>query len=281
VGDRYRIVADLGPTQGAGRPGEPTLAEVQAVVDQRGPGTIRLHDPYWLSYFHINERKVADYGRGRVFLAGDAAHIHSPAGGQGMNTGMQDAFNLAWKLALVVHGTATPRLLESYSVERSAVGDRVLRNASQMTDIAIMRNPVLQTIRNFAARIVLGLPPVRERMSNTLTELDIAYPDSPLSVAAPRAPHGSDLPHPGERWPTTIADGNPIGAGDRPHFVVLGNSAATIPLKNKFPKLVDTRASTIVAAEMLWIIRPDGYVGLVAREDDLESAQAYLDAIAG
>jgi 2-polyprenyl-6-methoxyphenol hydroxylase-like FAD-dependent oxidoreductase len=105
-----------------GRHGEPTLAEVQALVDQRVPGTIRLHDPYWLSYFHINERKVEDYGRGRVFLAGDAAHIHSPAGGQGMNTGMQDAFNLAWKLALDVHGNATPRLLESYSVERSAVG---------------------------------------------------------------------------------------------------------------------------------------------------------------
>jgi 2-polyprenyl-6-methoxyphenol hydroxylase-like FAD-dependent oxidoreductase len=280
VGDRYRIVADLGPTQGHGRPGEPTLAEVQALVDQRGPGTIRLHDPYWLSYFHINERKVEDYGRGRVFLAGDAAHIHSPAGGQGMNTGMQDAFNLAWKLALVVHGTATPTLLESYSVERSAVGDRVLRNASQMTDIAVMRNPVLQTIRNFAARIVLGLPPVRERMSNTLTELDIAYQDSPLSVAAPHAPHGGDLPHPGERWPTSAADGNPIGAGNRPHFAVLGNPAATIALTNKFPKLVEPRAPATAAADALWIIRPDGYVGLVAREDDIESAEAYLGAIA-
>jgi hypothetical protein len=118
-----------------------------------------------------------------------------------------------------------------------------------MTDIAVMRNPVLQTIRNFAARIALGLP-----------ELDIAYPDSPLSVAAPHAPwiirpdgyvglvaaaavaaaRGStsfgdafrvpgDLPRPGERWPTFTVDGNPIGAGDRPHFAVLGNSAASLP----------------------------------------------------
>jgi 2-polyprenyl-6-methoxyphenol hydroxylase-like FAD-dependent oxidoreductase len=68
---------------------------------------------------------VKDYQRGRVFLAGDAAHIHSPAGGQGMNTGMQDAFNLAWKLAMVAHGAAMLSLLDSYSVERSAVGDRV------------------------------------------------------------------------------------------------------------------------------------------------------------
>src|SRR5262249_13275503 len=91
----------------------------------------------WLAYFHINERKVAQYGRGRIFLAGDAAHVHSPAGGQGMNTGMQDAFNLAWKLALVAHATAAPTLLESYSIERSAVGDRVLRNATRL--------PILQS----------------------------------------------------------------------------------------------------------------------------------------
>jgi 2-polyprenyl-6-methoxyphenol hydroxylase-like FAD-dependent oxidoreductase len=86
VGDRYRVGADLGPAGGGGHRGDPTLAEVQALVDQRGPGAIRLHDPIWLSSFRINERKVKDYGRGRVFLAGDAAHIHSPAGGQGMNT---------------------------------------------------------------------------------------------------------------------------------------------------------------------------------------------------
>ena len=122
---------------------------MQSLVDERGPGNIHLHDPFWLSGFRINERKVKDYQRGRVFLAGDAAHIHSPAGGQGMNTGMQDAFNLAWKLAMVMHGAAKPSLLDSYSIERSAVGDRVLRNATQLTDIALMRNPVAQAARNF------------------------------------------------------------------------------------------------------------------------------------
>jgi hypothetical protein len=108
------------------------------------------------------------------------AHIHSPAGGQGMNTGMQDAFNLSWKLALVVHGMAKPDLLASYSPERSAVGDVVLRNAARLTDLAVMRNPVAQTVRNFAARIVLGLSQVQHRFAEQLTEVDIAYPESPL-----------------------------------------------------------------------------------------------------
>ena len=98
------MIADTGASTDHGRPPDPTLAEVQAKVDERGPGGLTLSDPVWLATFRINERKVRDYRQGRVLLAGDAAHIHSPAGGQGMNTGMQDAFNLAWKLALIQRG---------------------------------------------------------------------------------------------------------------------------------------------------------------------------------
>jgi 2-polyprenyl-6-methoxyphenol hydroxylase-like FAD-dependent oxidoreductase len=137
---RYRVIADVGDT-GAAPPAEPTLDEVQALLDRRGPGGIAASDPIWLSAFRINERKVKSYRAGRVFLAGDAAHVHSPAGGQGMNTGMQDAFNLAWKLAMAARGVAGERLLASYDAERSAVGDMVLRNAGRLTAAATMKEP--------------------------------------------------------------------------------------------------------------------------------------------
>src|SRR5271155_63252 len=137
---RFRVIADVGVTDPKNLRPDPTVEEVQAFLDRRGPGGIKISDPIWLATFHINERKVADYQRGRVFLAGDAAHIHSPAGGQGMNTGIQDACNLAWKLALVARGTcAANPVLENYSPERSAVGDQVLKAAGIFTSVAILQ----------------------------------------------------------------------------------------------------------------------------------------------
>ncbi len=179
--DRCRIIADVGTATGS-KPKDPTLAEVQAVVDERGPGGLVLSDPIWLSGFRINERKVADYRVGRVMLAGDAAHIHSPAGGQGMNTGMQDAFNLAWKLALADRGRGkTDALLNSYSVERSTVGDQVLHAAGRMTVAATLRNPVAQYLRNHVAGVAMSFGFVQDKFKNALCELSINYRHSPLS----------------------------------------------------------------------------------------------------
>ena len=176
---RWRVIADLGPARGDAHCPDPTLQEVQALITLRGTDGIVIKDAYWLAAFRINERKVSQYGRGRAFLAGDAAHIHSPAGGQGMNTGMQDAFNLAWKLSLVIGGVCKPTLLDSYSVERSAVGDMVLRNASRLTDAAIIRNPIVQDLRNTVVKFALGFPQLGHRVANLLAELDIGYPKSP------------------------------------------------------------------------------------------------------
>src|SRR5580700_3276274 len=118
------------------------------MIDRRGPPGMVAFDPIWLAGFRINGRKVANYRWGRAFLAGDAAHVHSPAGGQGMNTGMQDAFNLAWKLALVVLGKCDEHLLDSYSPERSKIGDEVLKGAERLTAVGTMRNPIAQSVRN-------------------------------------------------------------------------------------------------------------------------------------
>jgi 2-polyprenyl-6-methoxyphenol hydroxylase-like FAD-dependent oxidoreductase len=200
--DRCRVIADMGTAKGADRPPDPTLAEVQAIVDERGPGGVRLSEPHWLAGFRIHERKVADYRRGRVFLAGDAAHIHSPAGGQGMNTGMQDAWNLAWKLALVQSGAAPASpLLDSYSQERGEVGEQVLRNASRLTAVATLRNPVGQFLRNRLVSALGLLPAFRRSFVLGLSELTIHYPHSPLNGESTGSAWRSGGVRPGDRVP--------------------------------------------------------------------------------
>jgi 2-polyprenyl-6-methoxyphenol hydroxylase-like FAD-dependent oxidoreductase len=181
IGDRFRLIADIGPHPELAQPATPTLAEAQALLDERGPGRLLLKDPVWLSGFRINERKLARYRHGRVLFAGDAAHVHSPAGGQGMNTGMQDACNLAWKLGLVQSGRARDTLLDSFDVERSEIGDRVLRNAGALTRVATLRNPLAQNLRDHLVPLIASLEFVQARFKATLTELDIDYPTSPLN----------------------------------------------------------------------------------------------------
>jgi len=268
---RWRVIADLGPAQGDAHCPDPTLQEVQALITMRGTDGVVIKDPYWLASFRINERKVSKYGHGRAFLAGDAAHIHSPAGGQGMNTGMQDAFNLAWKLSLVIGGVCKPSLLDSYSVERSAVGDMVLRNASRLTDAAIVRNPIIQGLRNTVVKFALGFPQLGHRVANLLAELDIGYPRSPLTVAGAHHPSARKA---GERWPERL----PADPG-RARFTAIGPADAVSALAAKFPKLVQAAAGRADARD-LSLVRPDGYVGFAGAASDRAGAEAYLQNLA-
>ena len=250
---------------------EPTLQDVQAMVDSRAGGGFRVTDPVWLTHFRINERKVAEYRHGRAFLMGDAAHIHSPAGGQGMNTGMQDAINLAWKLAMVVRGQASPALLDSYSPERTKVGDMVLRNATRLTDMATLVNPAAQAARNLALRLLLGFHAVRDKMALTMSEIEIAYPDSPLSRG----------PLAGERWAPRDYDGAPPGTGKEPRFVLYAaDSDRAEALVARYPSLVESVVRRPDEPLRVLIVRPDGYVGFSAEEGDWEGAEEYLAALA-
>src|SRR4029077_18145839 len=204
----------------------------------------------WLAAFRITERKVAKYGRGGAFLAGDAAHIHIPAGGQGMNTGMQDAFNLAWKLSLVIGGVCKPSLLDSYSVERGAVGDMVLRNASRLTDAAVMRNPILQGLRNTVVKFALGFPQLGHRVAALRAELNIGFPKSPLTVEGAHHAHGTKA---GARWRERL----PPAPGSL-RSPAVGSPAAVPELAAKFPKLVQAApASGRADAQDLILVRPD------------------------
>jgi 2-polyprenyl-6-methoxyphenol hydroxylase-like FAD-dependent oxidoreductase len=267
---RYRVIADGGASQGE-RAADPTLEQMQALFDRRGPGGVTLGEPIWLSGFRINERKVREYRAGRVFLAGDAAHVHSPAGGQGMNTGMQDAINLAWKLALVCRGTlpAEP-LLASYSPERSAVGDKVLADAGRLTQAATLRNPLAVAARNLVASLALGLPPLREAMVQNFSEITIGYPASPLN-----GPHLGHGPAPGQRI-APVPGQPPIGAGREPRFALLAEPGEELQaVLLEYAGLLEPQLRPPPQAGGIWLVRPDGYVACAAREP--AKIGAYLE----
>jgi FAD binding domain len=273
---RYRVIADIGASSGT-HPTDPTLEQVQAVIDRRGPGGWLASEPVWLSAFRINERKVKNYRAGRVFVAGDAAHVHSPAGGQGMNTGMQDAINLAWKLALVCRGTcAAGRLLDSYDVERSAIGEQVLAAAGRLTALAVLKNHTAQTVRNLVAGFLFGLGPVRRAMAQTLSEISIGYAHSPLN--GPGA-HGVEGPTPGERV-APVAGAVPIGSGATPRFALFAAREPEVDrLLQDYKALLEPAVRPPLAYGGMRLVRPDGYAAAVARRGDLGVIARYLDGL--
>ncbi len=177
-GGLYRIIISYPPRTQV--PKEVTLEEIQRSIDACGPDGARAHDPTWLSRFVINQRKVKHYVYGRVFLAGDAAHIHSPIGGQGMNTGIQDAFNLSWKLALVIAGRAPQRLLQSYDAEREPVGRNLLHATDLATRLALLEHPMVVGVRDAIARLASAYPPVQKSIVRAISQLAVAYPQSPI-----------------------------------------------------------------------------------------------------
>jgi len=269
---RYRVLADLPLTSGAVPPA-PTLPQVQGIIDRRGPGRMTAFDPIWLAGFRINGRKVKDYRSGRAFLLGDAARVHSPAGGQGMNTGMQDAFNLTWKLALVIRNTCGDRLLDSYSPERSAVGDEVLKEAARLTAVGTLKNSTLQACRNLGSQFMLGFTAVQQEFADSMTEVNIGYPHSPLNAHS-RSGHGGLRA--GARAP--IRDGEPpVGAGKNPRFALFTNDTPTSKtVLSKHSELLESSPRSPYADKGIWLVRPDGYVALAAQENDMHEVDAYL-----
>jgi 2-polyprenyl-6-methoxyphenol hydroxylase-like FAD-dependent oxidoreductase len=195
---RWRLI-DASGVVDADDPGV-ILARFQDVLRTQGhPGAV-VSDPVWTSAFRIHRRVARAFRVGRCFLAGDAAHIHSPAGGQGMNTGIQDAHNLAWKLGLVVRGLSPESLLDSYEAERRPVAQAVARGTDVMTRFVTLRHPASEAIRNTLLRFLSHFDFVRHRAVRTLSEIDVNYRKSPIVA---------------EHWPTglgaLLADGANLG----------------------------------------------------------------------
>ncbi|WP_026414079.1 FAD-dependent monooxygenase [Actinomadura oligospora] len=167
-GGRHRIVATV-----AEAPEHPTVEDVQALLDARGPrkDPARVSDLVWSSRFRVHHRLAARYREGRVFLAGDAAHVHSPAGGQGMNTGIQDAVDLGHRLAAVLRDGASPDTLDAYETVRRPIAEEVVSLTDRMTRVATVGNPALRNLRNTFLRTLDWLPPVHRAMAMRISEL--------------------------------------------------------------------------------------------------------------
>jgi 2-polyprenyl-6-methoxyphenol hydroxylase-like FAD-dependent oxidoreductase len=155
----WRVLAMHLTLQGRREPARPSLEELQALADGFTGGSLRLRDPVWLTYFRLQHRHATRYRAGRIFLAGDAAHVHSPVGAQGMNTGIQDAWNLGWKLALAASGVAEQTMLDSYDAERRPVGRFVVRFTDRAFSVSTSTNPILRAIRTQVVPRVLPLAP--------------------------------------------------------------------------------------------------------------------------
>jgi 2-polyprenyl-6-methoxyphenol hydroxylase-like FAD-dependent oxidoreductase len=243
-GKRWRVVVTAAPDDTSEEPPTPILLET--LLAERSGLALRLSEPGWLARFRIHARQVARYRVGRVFLAGDAAHFHSPFGGQGMNTGMQDAHNLAWKLALGQRGGAHATLLDSYQVERHPIATQILRGTDAMTRVATLRNPVARAVRNQMARFFSSFDVFRERMARNVAELTIDYRKSPIvdehrdSVLLARIGNDTD-----DESPTLSAYQQ---FGSAPHAgQLVGDGVARLDGRDvRLGEILDTRRHTLL-----------------------------------
>ena len=289
-----------------------SLADLQGLVDPPTERSVRLRDPAWLTRFHLHHRQISHYRAGRVFLAGDAAHIHSPVGAQGMNTGIQDAWNLGWKLALVSRGLARDNILDTYELERWPVGRFLLRYTDRIFGIftrAMSSGRVASWAREVVmSRILPGAvqtPWLRSAAFRFISELGIRYRRSPLSEEG--SPHVGTGLRPGDRLPDACVtiDGDAVSfqravvsqrftlllCGDEqmqkePVPDLLAQYSVALRTRRISSRaapgaLVDTSGSVLSflggGRGAHYLVRPDGYVAYRAAGPDLGGLCSYLE----
>ena len=270
------VVGVMLTEKSVGATGEPTLGDLRERLIAVYGTDYGIHSPTWISRFTDATRQAVAYRKGRVLLAGDAAHIHSPVGGQGLNTGVQDAVNLGWKLAQVVHGSAPERLLDSYHAERHPVAARVLRTT--MAQVALMRvDDRTEALRESVSEL-LSMDEPRKRFAAMMSGLDIHYdlgeghpllgrrmPDLDL-VTADGTLRVFNLLHGGRPVLLNLAEPGPLGTtpwADRVRAI-----------DANYPGAWELPALGTVPAPAAVLIRPDGYVAWVGDRAQLGLADA-------
>ncbi|MGW0828057.1 FAD-dependent monooxygenase [Streptomyces sp. NPDC002845] len=178
--DGHRVFFDMEPDARTERPSEQLL---QRLLDERGPGGLRLHGTWWTSRFRVHAKVAPRFREGPVLLAGDAVHAHTTAGGQGLNTGVQDGYDLGWKLASVVRG-ADPALLDSYEAERRPASARAVANGDQQTRMWLLRSPAARLLRNTVMRVLSATGLLEKKAIPLLAQLDLDHSGSPAVAAS-------------------------------------------------------------------------------------------------
>ena len=288
---------------------ELTLELVQRLAVERTlKKNIRIHDPVWLSDFRINARMVDRFRDRRLFVAGDAAHIHSPLGGQGIATGIQDATNLAWKLFSVLREGAPDALLDTFDEERKPIARAVLRGTSAASNLVFAMNPVLRFVRERLVFPILRTGFVQRRLIGNASQLEVNYRgrslaahfDQKFSRVRVRA---------GDRAPDVVFKRGDekvslfrligsfgmlalFGPGRNSHqmsaalgvlhirsFIVSTQSAGTLPDQYLEDLYADFARLYGAEGPFLYLIRPDGYVALFQRQAEAGALATYLKKI--
>lgn len=271
--DLWRLIA-YDPAEGGAKPSEREIVErFRRIVPERtGRSDARIRDATWVSLFTVHRRLAEVYRRGRVLLAGDAAHVHAPFGGQGMLTGLGDAENLAWKLGLVVNGRADESLLDSYEAERRPLATQVLRGTTAVTKVNIAAGPLGRFLRDRLLVPVLNLPWVQRWATYSASQLWVSYRRGPLGAA-----RLAREPRPGDRVPDLHCV-CPDGAVSRLYAELRGRFAVLMPGAEEqggvasvqrrlgkhvvFLRYVDDRRE-------IWLVRPDGHLAWRGRDVSL------------
>jgi 2-polyprenyl-6-methoxyphenol hydroxylase-like FAD-dependent oxidoreductase len=254
---RRRIVATIAQPEGDA----PSLDLVRRVLAERAPKGIEVRSMNWSTYFRIHHRHVSQLRVGRFFIAGDAAHIHSPFGGQGMNTGLQDVWNLVWKLDLFLHGHGNEELLDSYGAERLPVIKNLIETTDFLTRVLGTPNRLVQVLRNAVIPMVSRLAPFQHAFVQRLSELGIAYKGSPI------------IEGPGKRYfDDSLRGGKGIGS----RFLLMFDDTADSSMKEGAKQVVasfgDIVELRLARHKGITLVRPDGYVAYSADSGDSATA---------
>ncbi|HVK13731.1 MAG TPA: FAD-dependent monooxygenase [Gemmataceae bacterium] len=256
-----------------------TFADLQAGVE-RVTGT-RVTRVNWFSTYHVHHRVADHFRQGRVFLSGDAGHVHSPAGGQGMNTGIGDAVNLAWKLAAVLRGRAVPEILDAYEAERLPFARSLVATTDRVFEAVVGKGFLARMVRSviapYALPFALGFSAVRRAQFRLVSQTRIAYRESPLSDGAAVVRAGDRLP-----WVEGADNFAPLTSLDWQVHVYgtaaagLRTFAAGVELPVHEWAWSDAARHAGLAENALYLVRPDGYIGLARGTQDVEALRSYL-----